>query len=723
MKKGADNAGEMFGKILSQAEYMGVLALYRNVSGHYTTRLPERRHCGILVIKQIVLDRNESLQNALTLSSVYNIIDRLGIDHKIKPVKRFRGMWIGTLGFFETWESSRSNVFHLLQMAAEVIAMSKRFGLSLSCSVDHGSIIGGFIGESKNFDMFGPEVKWAITILDEMDKCHEIFVSSSVRNLLLSKHTSDGSDDMEPSFRVMKGRLSDSTDTVHVIDNASQFARRTPTEVLRLHRAADEPAPSENSSAVSWRMLHRIWSSDAAGKFELIPSSPPLGVSDPAPASSDAIKSTFIAGNMASRKKSRRIYSYFGSGIFTERSAENMNKNVSFDNLDLSSIETRAEEYSVRSNAARFHPVTDDSSEIAAATYSLSSTVEYLRNRRIDHLKYVSSTAFGYLNNFVEAFFPGQELLEYDGDLFEEKPWIGDYEKMYGVAEVTDRLSPWRVGSIYSKLNEIVSNVILSDFAFFTGLRHMLKSLTTTPLSFIEAENEMLDNVVPAPTSTYGHLSSLPFAIFLEVYKRILSLLLTIYVKMTPIDDPVVQTNTATDADPSDYWNRIKSFHQLEYEKIRLNQKPEKEMPSYITPVDKEADALPIVDAAAVSRPEQPLVPSREAPVSSGAGDGIGAAAATASASEESQQELWLKYNENSKKGTLRFLILECAGVLFAGTLVFAVVMAMNVAPSNALGWKQYSLVGIPYAIVALVVGEQIILRTDIYYLVGFFEF
>jgi hypothetical protein len=79
--------------------------------------------------------------------------------------------------------------------------------------------VGGYVGEKMNFEMFGPEVRWAISVVDNQSRPHEIFVSTSVKNLIQSRSTDVTA---EPKFRNLNarsGRTSDNNENVFVIDN------------------------------------------------------------------------------------------------------------------------------------------------------------------------------------------------------------------------------------------------------------------------------------------------------------------------------------------------------------------------------------------------------------------------------------------------------------------------------------------------------------------------
>lgn len=261
-----NGSGSIQEKMLRDAVSLDLISLpheYSNDSVH--TRSAERHLTAIIVVKQCVTAEHDSIQNIQNRAYIHKFLDELSTIHKITAVRKFRGLWVGSLGYFDTWEQSRLNSCHVVQMASEVVLLSRRFGWELSAAIDQGSIIGGYIGELMNFDMLGPEVKWAMSAVDETHIPHEICVSPAVRNALLSNAVlNSGIFPVDVTFRTIKTKMTDS-ETIYVIDNSHELVRRTLDEIYSVHNklSLDDEAP------IDWGLVQRVWHSDSLGLFPL----------------------------------------------------------------------------------------------------------------------------------------------------------------------------------------------------------------------------------------------------------------------------------------------------------------------------------------------------------------------------------------------------------------------------------------------------------------------
>ena len=74
-------------------------------------------------------------------------------------LRRFGSSWIGSIGMFKSWGSPSLDSFHAVQLASEVLLISKYFGSDISVALDYGGIVGGFLGNI-NYDLFGQEVRF-----------------------------------------------------------------------------------------------------------------------------------------------------------------------------------------------------------------------------------------------------------------------------------------------------------------------------------------------------------------------------------------------------------------------------------------------------------------------------------------------------------------------------------------------------------------------------------
>lgn len=242
----------------------GIFATPHDFSDLNVSRRGAERHLtAMIAVMQCFTGEHDSIQNIRNRAYIHKFLDELAKIHKITPVRKFRGLWIGSLGFFDTWEQSRLNSCHVVQMASEITLLSRRFGWQLCTAIDQGSIIGGYIGEQMNFDILGSEVQWVMSTVDEVHAPHEICISAAVRAALMSDSVAkSGIFSVDVTFRTIRTRMSEA-ETVYVIDNAPDLVKLTLEEIVSIYSKVSllDEVP------IDWDHVQRIWKSDALGFF------------------------------------------------------------------------------------------------------------------------------------------------------------------------------------------------------------------------------------------------------------------------------------------------------------------------------------------------------------------------------------------------------------------------------------------------------------------------
>ena len=147
------------------------------------------RPSAVIAFKQNVDDERGVVLSGACDFSFHDVLDNLAKNHRISCVRRFGDVWIGLVGSKQTWGSHGSDCYHAIQMACEVMVTAEKRQWSVACAIDHGAVVGGFIGNPA-FDIFGPEVRWVLTHV-EMKKVQEVLVSSSVKQLISRRKETD----------------------------------------------------------------------------------------------------------------------------------------------------------------------------------------------------------------------------------------------------------------------------------------------------------------------------------------------------------------------------------------------------------------------------------------------------------------------------------------------------------------------------------------------------
>lgn len=149
----------------------------------------DRRPSVVIAIKQEIGDDRECDLTSIGGYAVHDLFDTIAKRNDITSVRKFGDVWVGCRGFTDTKGQSSADCLNVIKMASEVLSLAEELHLRVCCAIDCGNIIGGFVG-SMHFDLFGPEVRWVLSMV-EAKKIGSILVNQSVKQKIAGAQKKD----------------------------------------------------------------------------------------------------------------------------------------------------------------------------------------------------------------------------------------------------------------------------------------------------------------------------------------------------------------------------------------------------------------------------------------------------------------------------------------------------------------------------------------------------
>ena len=136
----------------------------------------DRRLSAVIAIKYCGDVRKDCTLAQSSWHIVLDLFDVLAKSRKITCIRKFGDVWIGCLGFFNSWRNSGEDCYHAIDMACAAVQIGAEQNMRVCCAVDYGSVVGGFVNDHLSFDIVGQEVRWVLSMV-ELSKQNEIYVS------------------------------------------------------------------------------------------------------------------------------------------------------------------------------------------------------------------------------------------------------------------------------------------------------------------------------------------------------------------------------------------------------------------------------------------------------------------------------------------------------------------------------------------------------------------
>lgn len=196
--------------VARKAAEKGIVPPYTEARGALSVTGVDRRLAAVIAIKRCTSDDGggggmgvESVMSRQAWHVMLDLFDHHAHKSKITCVRRCGDVWVGCLGFFNTWKNSSEDCYHALDMACVAVRLGALYDMRVCCAVDYGSVIGGFIHENLSFDLIAQEVRWVLSMV-EINKQNEVFVSAAARTHALARqHRASGL----PSIKFHKTEL------------------------------------------------------------------------------------------------------------------------------------------------------------------------------------------------------------------------------------------------------------------------------------------------------------------------------------------------------------------------------------------------------------------------------------------------------------------------------------------------------------------------------------
>jgi hypothetical protein len=157
----------------------------------------DRRLTAVIAIKLCGDYNKECMLSRTTWDNILDAFDDIAQPHRITCIRKFGDMWIGCVGFFDSWKTSGGDCYYAIEMTCAAVKLCNEHNLKICCAVDYGTVVGGFINDNFSFDLVGQEVRWVISMA-ELKQHHEIYVSVSAKTHAESKQKRN------PSLNVIK---------------------------------------------------------------------------------------------------------------------------------------------------------------------------------------------------------------------------------------------------------------------------------------------------------------------------------------------------------------------------------------------------------------------------------------------------------------------------------------------------------------------------------------
>lgn len=146
----------------------------------------KRTACTLIAIKPIFGGSPDCQGVSLQSANIWRTLQALSAHYSVVLVRRFGDVWIGCAGLLDT-DISRSpevHAQHVLQMACDLVKIGHSQHMRFTCAIDTGKVVGGFLNGIFNFDMFGPEILWALAVCETYNT-PSVVVSRSCRKMIL----------------------------------------------------------------------------------------------------------------------------------------------------------------------------------------------------------------------------------------------------------------------------------------------------------------------------------------------------------------------------------------------------------------------------------------------------------------------------------------------------------------------------------------------------------
>ena len=105
----------------------------------------DRRLCAVIAIKMCGDSHSSSALSNMSWHMLMECIDGMAAKRKISCVRKFGNVWIGCLGFLDSWKNFCYDSYYTIDLAVAAVKLAGEHNLRVCCAVDYGSVVGGFV--------------------------------------------------------------------------------------------------------------------------------------------------------------------------------------------------------------------------------------------------------------------------------------------------------------------------------------------------------------------------------------------------------------------------------------------------------------------------------------------------------------------------------------------------------------------------------------------------
>jgi hypothetical protein len=119
------------------------------------------------------------------------LLFRVASRHGVTLFRRFGEVWLGSVGFFTSFETDFDNCQRAIEFAREVCLLQSSISCRLTVALELGNLVGGFL-DVPCFDVFGHEMRWVL-MMAELNLFEKIILGESIRKKVGSRRAATSS--------------------------------------------------------------------------------------------------------------------------------------------------------------------------------------------------------------------------------------------------------------------------------------------------------------------------------------------------------------------------------------------------------------------------------------------------------------------------------------------------------------------------------------------------
>lgn len=133
-----------------------------------------QRRATVIAIKPMMGKDRESILEEVGENEIYEILTAASSKYEITHVRTFGRVWVGIISFFDSYrrqnreiiESSLLECLSVINFASDVMDFAALNDWKLTCAIDYGNIMGGYVYSQEHFNILGAEIRWVVSTVE-----------------------------------------------------------------------------------------------------------------------------------------------------------------------------------------------------------------------------------------------------------------------------------------------------------------------------------------------------------------------------------------------------------------------------------------------------------------------------------------------------------------------------------------------------------------------------